>query len=98
MSIDLELKQISSMLGIGDEEEFRVDELQNHIDRVWQIINNKQRDINDIILNHLCNLVTKLAIIVDAYRAKMVRFESLKVYVEKEGLAARLLELSKNIS
>lgn len=98
MSIDLELKQISSILGIGDEKKFQADELQNHIDKVWQILNNKQRVINDITLNRICNLITKLAIILDAYKAKMLRFESLKLYIEKEGLAAHLLELSKNIS
>jgi len=98
LSIDLELKQISSILGIGDEKKFQADELQNHIDKVWQILNNKQRVINDITLNRICNLITKLAIILDAYKAKMLRFESLKLYIEKEGLAAHLLELSKNIS
>ncbi len=98
MSIDVELKHISSILATSEEEKFKADEIQVHIDKVWQIINNKKRMVNVILLNKICNVVTKLAIIVDAYKARMVRFENLKLYIEREGVAADLIELSKNIS
>ncbi|WEU40383.1 MAG: hypothetical protein OdinLCB4_000155 [Candidatus Odinarchaeum yellowstonii] len=98
MSIDVELKHISSIISTTEEGKFKVDEIQNHIDKVWQIINNKRRVLNDIMINRICKVITKLAIIVDAYKARMVRFESLKLYIEKEGLATDLIELSQNIS
>ncbi len=98
MSVNIELERISSILAITDEGKFKADEIQNRIDKIWQIVNSKKRVINDIVLNKICRVVTKLAIIVDAYKAKMIKFENLKLYIEREGIAADLIELSQNIS
>lgn len=97
MDIDSELRQISSILGTCNEEAFRIEDLQTHIDRVWQIIDKNKRSINDIVLNKICSMMTKLAIVIDAYKAKMIRFENLKVYIEREKLANNLVDISKTV-
>ncbi|MHA1836270.1 MAG: hypothetical protein ACTSYQ_05050 [Candidatus Odinarchaeia archaeon] len=98
MNIDIRLNQIKSLISMEKEESFNPQDLQNQIDLIWLILDNLRGKVNDVVLNKLCNLITKISIILDAYKAKMIKFENFRVYVEREKLISDLSEITKIIT
>jgi len=86
------------MLNVKIEDKFNSDKLQNIIDTAWQIIDNSRGKVNDVLLNKLSEILTKISIVLDAYKANMIKFDNLKVYIEREQLINSLNEIHNAIS
>jgi hypothetical protein len=97
LEIDNKLKTLTSLLNINTEKRFRTEDLQNGIDTIWKTINTSRGKISDIIINRLSNIITKLAIVLDAYKANMIKFDNFKVYIEREKLINHLIEIGEII-
>ncbi|MHA1410755.1 MAG: hypothetical protein ACTSQY_10700 [Candidatus Odinarchaeia archaeon] len=98
MNIGDNLKTMTSMLNVKIEDKFNSDKLQNIIDTAWQIIDNSRGKVNDVLLNKLSEILTKISIVLDAYKANMIKFDNLKVYIEREQLINSLNEIHNAIS
>lgn len=93
MDIDDKLKTLINLLSIKTENGFKPDDIQSYIDNVWVIINSSGGKISDLIINKLCKIITKLSIILDAYKANMIKFDNFKVYIEREKVINDLAEI-----
>ena len=97
MDIDNNLKTLTSLLVIKAENSFNVEDIQLGIDKIWKELENSRGKINDITINRLSSIITKLAIVLDAYKANMIKFDNFKVYIEREKVVNDLLEIGEMI-
>ncbi len=74
-----------------------VNKTSDALNKAWTVIDQARGTVSDPIISRICEALTKLAVVLDAYNAKMINLDAFVSYVKSEEIPNSLNELASTV-
>ncbi|MFX1486191.1 MAG: hypothetical protein ACFFBS_03645 [Promethearchaeota archaeon] len=74
-----------------------VNKTSDALNKAWTVIDQARGAVSDPIISRICEALTKLAVVLDAYNAKMINLDAFVGYVKSEEIPNSLNELASTV-
>ncbi|MFX0097573.1 MAG: hypothetical protein ACFE7E_07420 [Candidatus Hodarchaeota archaeon] len=88
------LEDIASVLG---KDNLSVDKTSDALNKAWTVIDQARGIVSDPVISRICEALTKLAVVLDAYNAKMINLDAFVNYIKSEEIPTNLNELASTV-